>query len=324
MQPNRPVTRDLSNGHPNHRARDGEGVGRNGGGERRRGIAVAVLILLLAVAVVLVFTLMEAANLGGPVPGGGPDGAGGFDLEYRTVPTVGDAAPRGDAARPGASGGGVDGDGVLRIDLHERFHIESFRVGVVHPLTRIPLAGTPQEGVLALPGRFIGETLYGAITLGRARLAFPIALHFAGTGSGSPVLYVDRNRNGDLTDDGGAIVNRGTGLFAAGVSIPLRELSPQWSSDGPYELWIFTNESLWRNNQLSYYARTQMVGRITIDGRDLLAVVADHGVHDGDFGNDGIYLDLDRNGEIDIREEYIPPGGEAELLGRRYRIETSW
>ncbi len=138
---------------------------------------------------------------------------------------------------------------------------------------------------------------------------------------GAPRLYVDRNRNGDLRDDGPPLLNEGTGGFAASLRLPLREVTGQ-PLDGAYDLWIYRDER--RADRLHAYARTQLAGELTLGGRRVPAVVADNLVLDADYTNDGIALDLDGDGQFRGARELIPPGGTVEVDGAACRLRVAW
>ncbi len=131
-------------------------------------------------------------------------------------------------------------------------------------------------------------------------------------------LYVDRNRNGDLSDDGAPLQNRGKGRFANTLSLPLDRVTGIAALKGEYELWIYSNPQGWTNGHLEYYSRTQLSARLQLEGVELTAYLADNLELDGNFTNDGISIDLDGDGSIDRQREYYPPGKQVVVNGRSY------
>jgi len=162
-----------------------------------------------------------------------------------------------------------------------------------------------------------GRAGYGRLRLQGGR-DYQLALVEEG---GAFRLYVDRNRNGDLRDDGPPLANEGSGGFAASLRLPLREVTGQ-PLDGAYELWIYRDER--RADRLHAYARTQLAGQVTLGGRRVPAVVADNLVLDADYTNDGIALDLDGDGQFKGPREVIAPGGTVEVDGAAYRLRVAW
>lgn len=182
-----------------------------------------------------------------------------------------------------------------------------------------PLFAEPPETIRREPS-YRGESQrYGHLMLGTGedpRFDFVFDL-VAGP---NPLLYFDLNQNGDLTDDGGPIRNQGTGIFAAAIDIPFSRIMPQLPLDGPLTIWFFTNDSLWAKGRTAHYCRTQLKGDVVIGGQHYTAYIADSGVNDADFTNDGIQIDLDGNGEIDRKTERFRPGQPAMIDGAAYRF----
>ena len=115
-----------------------------------------------------------------------------------------------------------------------------------------------------------------------------------------PVLYFDKNGNRDLTDDGPPLKNRGTGIFGTTISIPIRRLIKELDSRKNFQIWFFTNKALWPKGITRHYSRTQMKGRVIVNGKPYLAYIAEREANDADFTNDGICVDLNGNGKIEL------------------------
>lgn len=137
-------------------------------------------------------------------------------------------------------------------------------------------------------------------------------------------LFVDRNGNGDLTDDGPGLDNQGSGLFAASLRLPMALVSGRRDLGGDYLLWLFTNDKERPPASISYYARTQLQGEISLPAGRFTAYLADNQSTDGDFTNDGIAIDLDRDRRIDLTDEFFSPGRPALIQGQRYRFSISY
>ncbi|MCW8890747.1 MAG: hypothetical protein OQL20_08835 [Sedimenticola sp.] len=133
-------------------------------------------------------------------------------------------------------------------------------------------------------------------------------------------LYVDLNRNGDLTDDGKPLSNRGKGRFANRLILPLDSVSGIPQLKGDMELWIYTNDQSWRQDALRFYNRTQLAGQLLIKGQSFNAFLADNRVIDGDYRNDGISIDINGDGKIDPRSEFVSPGDPVTLNGETLRF----
>ncbi len=139
-----------------------------------------------------------------------------------------------------------------------------------------------------------------------------------------PLVYFDTNGNGDLTDDGGPLRNRGSGIFATTVKIPLRRLWRNYMNYGVFEIWFFTNDSHWKKNYSCHYSRTQLKGTVMIDGKSYTAYIGERGQNDADFTNDGICIDIDGNEKVDRKAECAPSGEGIFLNGKRFYFTIDW
>jgi len=185
------------------------------------------------------------------------------------------------------------------------------------------LADRPLSGIVKEPAYQGERQKYGALRLGaHDNNVYYVVLDISP--GRSPLLYVDRNQNGNLTDDGVPLANQGSGFFAATLRLPFARLVPHGRFPGTYEAWVFTNERLWQQGLMTYYSRTQLKGPVTIAGQTYTAYLADRGDNDADFTNDGLYIDLDGNDSINAETEYFPPGSMARIQNRTYVFEITW
>ena len=61
-------------------------------------------------------------------------------------------------------------------------------------------------------------------------------------------------------------------------------------------------------------------GQVKIAGRDFGAYIADSGHNDADFSNDGIFIELDRDGRV-TREELVAQDEFLEHTGGRFQFK---
>jgi hypothetical protein len=170
------------------------------------------------------------------------------------------------------------------------------------------------------------EQWYGYINLGnRKNNRFHFALDQQSDATWS--LYFDKNNNGDLTDDGAPLRNQGSGAggpggFACTISIPWPVLIEDSWFTGDFNIWFFSNESGWEHGKrVSHYSRTQLQGKIRIGNYDYMALLIDQGDNDADLTNDGVALDLNRDGKIDRNET---PQTVHKINGETYAFNVSW
>ena len=129
-------------------------------------------------------------------------------------------------------------------------------------------------------------------------------------------LYVDKNHNLDLTDDGPPLV-ADTEAFAVTLELPFYEATGIMGLDGEYRLWIYRPG---KAASLRYYTLTQLVGKIMLDGRSYDALIMEGERTDANFLNDGILVDWNGDGEFDPASEQIGYEQEVSRDKARYRI----
>ena len=139
-----------------------------------------------------------------------------------------------------------------------------------------------------------------------------------------PILYFDTNQNGDLTDDGGPITNQGSGVFAAQVSIPFNQIADVKDITGDFLFWIYTTESQWDHGFVSHYSLSRFRSHLVLGGGSHLAYVMDTAKNDGDFTNDGIFVDANGDGKIQEASEWFRPGQPVVIQGKEYSVDITW
>ncbi len=188
----------------------------------------------------------------------------------------------------------------------------------VHPT----LGDSPPGYLIKVPESAGGQRKFGRLLLGTGNnRIYDFMLDIVQ--DGRSVLYFDLNQNKDLTDDT-PLENRGSGIFATVVQIPIQQLIKEMAREGDFKIWFFTNRSLHKRGNTAHYSITQMKGRVTVEGKDYDAYIAERGNNDADFTNDGIFVDLDGDGKIDPRKEYFKDRGVGTILGKNCRFDIRW
>ncbi|MCG8429463.1 MAG: hypothetical protein MI754_19100 [Chromatiales bacterium] len=180
----------------------------------------------------------------------------------------------------------------------------------------IPLFDQPDRLFKRLPELSGAGEKYGVIEL-QGGQQYRFVLDMAPKGYR---LYLDRNRNGNLRDDGPAVVNAGKGLFANKLVFSLAKVTGIPKLQGDYTLWLFANNQSWQNSSLRAYSRTQLSGQLRLNGKVYRAYLTDSPSMDANYGNDGLGIDLNENGKIET-VEYLPPGGQIKVAGVTYRVK---
>ncbi len=137
-------------------------------------------------------------------------------------------------------------------------------------------------------------------------------------------LYFDFNHNQDLSDDGPPVKNQGNGVYAAEIRIPFDQLFEKAGIEDDYKAWFFTNDSMWKKREVTYYSRTQWKGTIRLAGREFTFYLADSVDNDADPTNNGINIDLNKDGKINNKTEHFDTGEPIKYQGNKYPYEIMW
>ena len=186
-----------------------------------------------------------------------------------------------------------------------------------------PFSGNRPGGIIREPRYQDGNQLYGRMELG-TRDNKTYYFVFDLVNGPHPILYFDRNQNGDLADDGGPLRNQGSGRFATVINLPVSQLIKELDTEESFAIWFFLNERSWKKGYANHYSRTQMKGTVSINSKKYLAYIAEWKLNDADFTNDGIYIDLNSNGKIERNTEFIRPGSVTQIEGRKYLFDIKW
>ena len=250
------------------------------------------------------------------------DSAGNIPLKYRKGLSPNDS-PDSEEPRPPSTPRPPGSSPSINVSIsRDGFELDTMVIGGSWK-TATQLSDAPPPGLRGEPKYRGRNQKYGQILLGTKKdKTYHLVLDLIP--DSNPVLYFDLNHNGNLTDDGPPLTNQGTGFFATEIRIPFQQLLDEVELPGDYAAWFFTNDSLWEKGKVAHYTRTELKGAVTIDGTDYLAYISERGMNDADFTNDGIYIDLDQNGEIDRKKEKFPPDEAAVIHGKAYEILIDW
>lgn len=205
----------------------------------------------------------------------------------------------------------------LDVSIGVGFRPVGFKVGAV--TNTVKLSDRPHPQIRRLPKFLSPQQRYGKITLANG-MEFSFALDLV---SVDFQMYLDRNRNGDLSDDGPPLNNDGRSMFASELNFPLNVVSGVPELDGEYKIWLYTTQNSWQGRQMLYFSMTQLRGELVLSGKKYTAFLADNGPVDGDYRNDGINVDLDSNGKIDRETEFFPDGAVARIDGVNYLFRVT-
>ncbi len=167
-----------------------------------------------------------------------------------------------------------------------------------------------------------GVVHYGRIRLGTVDHCVAVSVW----DSRDPRLWIDADGDGRFGDPGGIYRNQGNGRLAAEVRLPMPD--PRLGNNPrnrDYRLWVWVQAGQEGTLWLAYYPTTELETHARLPGTEtrVLAVVAERaGGIDGDFSDDGVYVDLDGDGKV-AEGEYVPPGGGLRAPdGRLWRVQV--
>ncbi len=131
-------------------------------------------------------------------------------------------------------------------------------------------------------------------------------------GSNPPKIYLDANRNGDMTDDPGPFV--GEGPHAAPNHYTLELPYQGEETTVPYRLWLFPSNM----GGIRFSPQCYWLGEIEINGNTYKVFTFD-GNADGDYSNDPLIIDVDDDGKASDSER-IKPGQSLTIDGIEVRL----
>lgn len=210
-------------------------------------------------------------------------------------------------ARPAAVSGAEGGAGGTAIELTpspEGFPLGlSVSQGFALHLFETP---SPNQGFKKYPPESGAKRYYDEFTLaGSSHLVITEE-------STPPRMYFDENRNGDLTDDRPPAEGEKPGLLPNHFTVMIRY--PREKVIAPYRFWIFGSNM----GGVRFYSACHWSGTLTVNGTPY-QVVAFDGNADGDYSNDPVVVDVNRNGKAEDEEKLIP-GAEINIEGTPVRL----
>lgn len=217
---------------------------------------------------------------------------------------------------------GPDANGLISVNIYRDFKYVpngwpmGFSVGQTDAagLTTVPFEVFKHEPVYAS-----AKPLYGYLKLGNSK--DPI-ISFVVDKVEKPQweLYIDKNNNEDLTDDGPAVKNQGTLKMAATAALEVDIVMPDGESrKTPYQLLFFINDSGPHIYATCHYAGKIQVGKGVYD-----AVAFEEFYHDGLFKESGICVDLDRDMKCSHEHEIFKDGRAITINGDKYTFRLDY
>lgn len=201
----------------------------------------------------------------------------------------------------------------LEISVARQFRAREFVVAAVS--REITMVGASDYNIKKMPENIDGVAHYGLLNIPNFGLTQLLLI----TGQKNTQLYVDLNHNLDMTDDGDPLV-ADSSAFAVILTLSMYRATGVMGLDGDYRLWIYRPEG---SGSLRYYPLTQLVGTIKLGDEEYSALIAESSHIDGNFLNDGVYFDWNKDGSFDTKSELVQPGQVVRLENGRYRFSLT-
>jgi thiol-disulfide isomerase/thioredoxin len=223
----------------------------------------------------------------------------------------------------------------VRVDLDSSFSLTPYPGGFQRAQGVAPyqLTQTPREPLRREPVyKDASRVLYGALRLGNsADTLVSFALDRPGTDGSQWVAYVDTNNDEDLTNDGPPLPNSGEkphdrypGLvgFAISAACQVEIDAGDRLLNRIFRFWLWT----WNSVEVRYYATACYSGTVNLGSTPYAAMAVEWGVPgraDSLYREDGLWLDLNRDGKFDDAEQYFD-GDLINLGGERFRLALEY
>ncbi|MFQ5968761.1 MAG: serine/threonine protein kinase [Acidimicrobiia bacterium] len=260
-------------------------------------------------------------------------------VETAPVPSEGSAATDEPRALPQRSDAGTSAveprapvARVLRLDIFQSFEFvddpwypEGLSVG-----QGLTFAGgldtRPYETLRAEPSYRSSQVLYSYLPLGNSpdtRITFVIDELDRPTW----MIYVDKNNNEDLTDDGPPYQNPLVrGRVPVTITLPVEVVTSSGTTlHRPYKLFFYVGEGREGGPYRPYFfAACHYVGKVDLGGRLFSAVAFEFGRHTGLFVESGVWIDLNGDGAFEKGTEHFLDGELVRVGDDVYRIELAY
>ena len=215
-------------------------------------------------------------------------------------------------------------DGKISIDIYRDF--EYVQTGFPFGLSvgQTSASGPdmlPYEKLIHEPEYRSEQVLYGYLSLGNGDDR-TISFVFDEIDRPTWVVYVDKNNNEDLTDDGPPHPNEGTGKMGATITVQIEVVTLSGEKIlQPYRLWLWFIES---QGNPRFYTQCHYAGKIVLGEEAYETVAFEQFHHDGLYRESGIWIDLNQDKRLDEESEHFSDGARIRLGDEQYQLELAY
>jgi hypothetical protein len=202
----------------------------------------------------------------------------------------------------------------IHVNIYRDFkYVNSSPMGMAHGATS---ASKPCETLTAEP-KYASRPRYGCLKLGNGddqRVSFAFVENDPG------LLYLDKNNDEDLTNDGAPLRNLGAGAFAATAYLQIDVIANDGAKTRqPLNLWFYANK-----DGLFFYSICHWAGELELNGRAYKAIAFEDGNHDGLYKESGLCVDLNANGRCEKETELFKDNDALTVDGKRYTLALDY
>ncbi len=165
---------------------------------------------------------------------------------------------------------------------------------------------SPNQGFKKMPPQTGAKRYYDEFTIaGQTFLVISEVSH-------PPRIYLDANRNGDLSDDPGPFAGEGPNIVPNHYTLYLPY--KQEKTGIPYRIWMFLSGM----GGIRFYPQCHWSGHLDVNGEKYTSVLFDANA-DGDYSNDPAVIDIDKDGRASAHEK-IKPGQSLSINGTELKL----
>ncbi len=210
------------------------------------------------------------------------------------------------------------GGPILHVNIYRDFkYVNSSPAGMAHGATSASkLSAKPCE-TLSIEPKYASRPRYGCLKLGNGA---DQQVSFAFVENDSGLLYLDKNNDEDLTNDGAPLRNLGAGAFATTAYLQTDVIAKDGAlASRPLNLWIYANK-----DGVFFYSICHWAGEIELNGRPYKAIAFEGSDHDGLYKESGLCIDLNANGRCEKEGELFKDGASLTVDGRGYTLALDY
>ncbi|MBI5235940.1 MAG: SPOR domain-containing protein [Deltaproteobacteria bacterium] len=210
------------------------------------------------------------------------------------------------------------GGRILHVNIYRGFkYVNSSPAGMTHGATSASKLSTKPYETLAVEPAYPATPRYGYLKLGNG---VDQQVSFAFVEKDSGLLYLDKNNDEDLTNDGAPLRNLGAGAFAATAYLQTDIIAKDGAlTSRPLNLWIYANK-----DGLFFYSMGHWAGELELNGRRYKAIAFEDSNHDGLYKENGLCIDLNVNGRCDKESETFKDGDALTGDGKGYTLALDY